>query len=114
MRVLGPCTQPGCPHRSNGRGLCLQHERARKARVDVERIRYDKERPSAARRGYDRTWRARRALYISNNPTCVVCGAEATDPHHITRKALGGDDDEHNLMALCHSCHSARTGREVR
>ncbi len=40
---------------------------------------------------------------------CEVCGMEAKDIHHITRRGMGGSkkaDEIGNLMALCRLCHS--------
>jgi 5-methylcytosine-specific restriction protein A len=34
---------------------------------------------------------------------------EATDVHHLIPKRDGGCDEESNLEALCHSCHSKVT-----
>lgn len=39
---------------------------------------------------------------------CEVCGAVATDIHHIQRRGMGGSktaDRPENLMALCRKCH---------
>ena len=84
------------------RGRCAEHARA--PRVFVERPR-----PSAAGRGYDRKWRMTRARYLRANPTCVMCGDDATDVDHIIARARGGTDEWENLEALCHSCHSRKT-----
>ena len=35
----------------------------------------------------------------------------ATDVHHIVPRRDGGPDEEDNLMALCHACHSRVTGQ---
>jgi 5-methylcytosine-specific restriction protein A len=105
MRLQGPCTQPGCPNRSAGHGLCQQHEQQRKARLDGER-------GTAAQRGYGADWRRRRAEVLRETPSCQVCGRLATDVHHVARRSQAGDDGP--LVALCHRCHSSVTSREVR
>lgn len=42
---------------------------------------------------------------------CEVCGARATDVHHIDCRGIGGDpqgkkDVIENLMGLCRTCHN--------
>ncbi len=98
-----PCSWPGgCPNVAVVGGRCLQHARL----IGVE------QRPSAARRGYDRQWRKRRAEFVRENPRCVKCGAPTTDVDHILPLAEGGRDDEWNWQALCHACHSRKTAAE--
>lgn len=39
---------------------------------------------------------------------CALCGAKdpaALEHHHYKPKALGGDDDDRNLLTLCGECH---------
>jgi len=52
-----------------------------------------------------------KAAGISEGETvyCEVCGAVATDIHHIQRRGMGGSktaDRPENLMALCRLCHA--------
>lgn len=76
---------------------------------------YD-DRPSAARRGYDRKWRRYRLLFLAQHPMCVECLAVATEVDHII-PIIGQHDpkfwDEANHQALCHRCHSAKTLRDM-
>ena len=40
--------------------------------------------------------------------SCMVCGAEGVDIHHIDAKGMGGKAGKNrpdNLIALCRSCH---------
>lgn len=40
---------------------------------------------------------------------CEMCGAAASDIHHIECRGMGGSrnkDTPENLMALCRSCHN--------
>ena len=37
---------------------------------------------------------------------CELCGATATDVHHIKYKSRGGKDELSNLMGLCRNCHN--------
>ena len=45
---------------------------------------------------------------------CEVCGAEATEAHHIVAVRDGGTHDYSNLAPLCKRCHSRVTGRAQR
>lgn len=40
---------------------------------------------------------------------CHDCTDYATEYHHITPVALGGTDDDDNLMPLCKACHKEYT-----
>ena len=73
-------------------------------------------RPTAHARGYTCRWAAFSRLYRCQHPLCVVCEAagrvqpsECVD--HITPREAGGTDDDHNLQALCLSCHARKTAR---
>jgi len=81
----------------------------------------DRQRPSAARRGYGPRWRRARAAYLARHPLCVPCAAagrlvQATVVDHIVPHS--GDPvlfwDEANWAALCKACHDAKTAREGR
>lgn len=94
------CTEPGCPVEVVV-GRCPAHRRR-------------DHRPSAASRGYDHRWRILRAAYLRAHPTCVTCGAPATDVDHIDGRGPAGDNRWTNLRALCHPCHSRRTAVDQR
>lgn len=66
----------------------------------------DRQRGTAAQRGYDYEWQKARKQFLINHPLCVQCGAPANVAHHHTRRRDGGSNDESNLDALCQSCHS--------
>lgn len=75
---------------------------------------HDAQRGSAAERGYDRRWRRLRTAYLVAHPLCVECQKRgaivlATDVDHVVARRNGGSDDESNLQALCHACHSRKT-----
>lgn len=84
-----------------------------RTRADAHRE-HDQARGSAAARGYGRRWQRLRMLVLHEQPVCETpgCTQMATDVDHIVAKAKGGTDDRTNLRALCHSCHSRKTGRE--
>jgi 5-methylcytosine-specific restriction enzyme A len=102
-RPLGPCAVKSCPGRATNGRYCADHVQLNK------RKREDEKRPSAARRGYGRKWRAKRAAYLKAHSTCVECGEPATDVDHVIARSQGGTDEWYNLQALCHSCHSRKT-----
>jgi hypothetical protein len=96
-----PCRQPGCPKTTVERnGFCECHKPV------YDRRRYDKNRPTAYLRGYDRHWQALRKSYLRSHPLCVRCSASgtivpATVVDHVKSKEekqlilllLGGDKD---------------------
>jgi 5-methylcytosine-specific restriction protein A len=105
-----PCSVTGCPHLSNGSGRCETHDAER---IRARRAAYDANRPSAAKRGYDAEWQALRQRFLRAHPACSSCGQRATDVHHVHALARGGSNEWANLQALCHSCHSRITVRDM-
>jgi 5-methylcytosine-specific restriction enzyme A len=81
----------------------------------------DRERPSAARRGYGPRWRRARTAFLALHPLCAACGAlgrvaGATLVDHVVPHR--GDQrlfwDERNWAPSCKACHDAKTAREGR
>lgn len=110
-RAASACRRPGCA------GLVRDHvcSVCGPLRRQMQRA-VDERRSSAASRGYDRRWQRVRSMYLRAHPLCVDCMAErrvreATEVHHVVALRDGGDHSDANLMALCKSCHSTRTGR---
>ena len=91
----------------------------RKTRCDEHtRTFYEKNRPSAAKQGYDRRWRKAREIFLQSNPLCVVClTASRTKAANVVDhvKPHRGDMDLFwdvlNWQSLCESCHSKKTRR---
>ena len=108
-----PCTIPGCPRLVYHGGLCAVHARERAQRREVEAPRL-----TPAQRGYDARWRKRRAAFLREHPYCAdpyqlhAAAVNSTDVDHIISKKEGGTDDDTNLQALCHACHSRKTALE--
>ena len=77
----------------------------------------DRDRGSAARRGYNRRWARYRMVYLRQHPICVACGAVANEVDHVQRVVRGQNDPlfwvESNHQALCKRCHSRKTASEV-
>jgi 5-methylcytosine-specific restriction protein A len=98
------CRVAGCPEVSVSHGRCQKHVKQR-----------ERERGSAAARGYDREWRRIRAEYLVTHPICEVCKkVPATEVHHKNPLAPRGTGthDWWNLEARCKPCHSRRTMME--
>lgn len=81
----------------------------------------DKDRPSAAKRGYGRRWQRATAIYLRSRPQCAICGhwftsrKDAVVDHIIPHK---GDMtlfwDQNNWQPVCRPCHTAKTLKEAR
>jgi 5-methylcytosine-specific restriction protein A len=79
---------------------------------------YEMARGSSASRGYGADWKRFRAGYLQQHPLCRDCEAAgrltpATELHHLAKPR---DNPElrlaaSNVLGLCVSCHSRRTGR---
>jgi 5-methylcytosine-specific restriction protein A len=81
----------------------------------------DRQRPSAARRGYGPRWRRARAAFLARHPLCAACQAQgrvvpATVVDHVVPHR--GDQklfwDTGNWAPACKPCHDAKTAREGR
>jgi 5-methylcytosine-specific restriction enzyme A len=91
-----------------------------KSSAEVKRE-LDRQRPSAARRGYDSRWRRARSLYLAEHPWCARCLDEgrltpATVVDHV--EPHRGDErlfwDQDQWQALCKQHHDAKTVRDGR
>ena len=109
-----PCRKPGCPNLITDTylGLCPQHKR------EYQRE-HDRDRGSAAARGYNARWRRRSKLFLKRYPLCVECLKKskrraATIVDHI--KPHRGDSvlfwDESNWQSLCKPHHDRKTAME--
>jgi len=103
------CPTPGCPGRASS-GLCA---RCKTRRQGNRRLRVE----TAAERGYDDVWRARRLDYLETHPACCLCGRMATIPDHYPRSrkqlvaaAVADPDADEHLRPLCAPCHLRQTG----
>ena len=110
-----PCRYPGCAAVLTTPGYCDAH------RAEIHRD-YGR-----ARRGFDSemgfyqstAWRAVRAAYLREHPTCVRCArrgrvvAAVVVDHVVPLKDGGARFDWANLQGLCIACHNAKTARET-
>jgi 5-methylcytosine-specific restriction enzyme A len=111
-RSAHPCAYQGCPDLIRGPGrYCVKHGQA-------EQQQYDKQRGSAASRGYNRAWQRIRTLQLRMYPTCAdpfnthALPVQAVDVDHIIPLRSGGTNEQTNLQSLCHACHSRKTAKE--
>ena len=91
-----------------------------KSSAEVKRE-LDRQRPSAARRGYDGRWRRARSRYLAEHPWCARCLVEgrltpATVVDHM--EPHRGDErlfwDQDQWQVLCKQHHDAKTVRDGR
>lgn len=83
-------------------------------------VKHDRERKTAAQRGYcSPAWaRIRKAVIARDAGVCQECqkavSMNAGDAHvdHKIPKEQGGTDALENLQLLCRSCHSKKTAKE--
>lgn len=110
-----PCRHPGCPALLSDprQAYCPEHTPAHRE--------YDRERGSAAARGYGARWRRLRQIVLARDPVCRdpfgvhrAAGevVPATDVDHIVPRSAGGADTLENLQGLCHACHSRKTAQD--
>ena len=109
-KPLRPCNHTGCSQLVTS-GYCEAHSK------QVQK-RYDKQRGTAAERGYDSRWQRFREIYMRGHPLCAMCEdkgyiVKADLIHHKTPLDQGGEkyaDD--NLMSVCSSCHESIHGKD--
>ena len=104
MRPLRLCRHIGCNALVTG-GYCQKHT------IKRDNKEYDRQRGSAASRGYSSTWGKVRKMYLARYPLCEICQDKgkivpAVLVHHKTPikegGALLGMD---NMQSLCVRCH---------
>lgn len=110
-KPLRPCRAPGCANLTR-EGYCDRHRGLAKTR-----------RTSAAWHDWYKlpVWKRQlRPQQLLRKPFCRVCAAQgkrkrATEVDHITphRGRWSLFVDPSNLQSLCHTCHSAKTMREL-
>jgi 5-methylcytosine-specific restriction enzyme A len=94
-------------------GRCKRHELPRWQDATGARF-YDRERGSAAARGYGGAWRKIRNAYLREHPLCAHCleagrTTAATEVDHVLPLRQGGTHSRANLQSMCHPCHMAKT-----
>jgi 5-methylcytosine-specific restriction protein A len=73
----------------------------------------ERDRGSAASRGYGRRWQKLRAAFLIQHPQCAACHDPANEVDHIIphRGNQAKLYDWDNLQSLCKPCHSKKTAR---
>lgn len=107
-----PCYYPLCSELiSGGQTYCEKHKKLIS--------RYEQDRESSSKRGYDRKWQKLRAWKLRHDPLCEECKRNdriviATEVHHkksvrlypLLRLVL------ENLESLCKTCHNKKKVEE--
>lgn len=112
------CKANGCFRLAEvGRKYCQLHEYMEQEDRERDLARFKDFTPSLWRKFYDSPrWRAMAEKKRQETPNCEICGAPATEIHHLIPHR--GDPelffDYGNLQALCHRCHTEQTKREAR
>jgi len=114
QRARHPCMASGCVALVDVGRYCDDHQ---------SHVGLDIARPSSHERGYGAAWRRLRKIALARSPLCADPFGEhaqrheivvATDVDHIISKRDGGGNEESNLQALCHSCHSTKTIQQIK
>lgn len=116
LKKRRPCAIPRCPHDAmQGSSFCEGHDKKHGNQ-------YERDRPTATERGYNREWKKARDAYLQEHPYCVRCWEEdrkkikATVVDHIIPHK--GDYQlfwsRTNWQALCKAHHDRKTFVEER
>ncbi|MGW3229429.1 HNH endonuclease [Kitasatospora sp. NPDC001095] len=102
-----------CPSPPTHRGRCEAHHAAYEARPSV---RARRRLLALVARRHSGAERLRRRVDRAGSAVCGLCGgdfpAELVDVDHRAPLALGGEDTDDNVWALCRECHRGKTARE--
>ena len=104
--LLKRCNHPGCEEKVRGfrESLCETHLKQTRANYDRER------RDPSTKKFYNSDgWKRLRALKLSQDPFCELCGRPATTVDHRQAIREGVNPyDMSNLESLCSQCHSRK------
>jgi 5-methylcytosine-specific restriction protein A len=101
------CNYSGCKRLTIKR-FCSVH-------AAIEAQEYEKQRESAAKRGYDHRWHKARCRWLRLYPICVECHRPATVvDHKIPHKGnMVLFWDRSNWQSMCNHCHNVKRQREA-
>lgn len=102
-----PCREPLCPEFADIRGRCAKHAK--------QYVQASKQRTKGRAIYNSKRWAVlRRKVLLRDRYTCQHCGRFGNNVDHAVPVAQGGLEwDTDNLQALCRSCHSRKTAKEV-
>jgi len=103
------CRKPGCPGLAREGAYCPAHTAHNERQRDK---RHDESRPSASKRGYDRTHRKLRKLVMAEQPICAAEGCDEPGWEMDHKNGDARDRRRENLQMLCKTHHSQKTIRE--
>lgn len=109
--ALKPPRICGCGYRVAASTRCPCEARRDKARREA----HDAGRGSAARRGYDRSWRQIRETVLRAEPWCRAHMGRGERIEAVEVDHIDGDSRNNstgNLRPLCKACHSRRTAKD--
>ena len=100
---------------STGHKYCVEHQTLERLDQEEKKVFYPNARHNVWANLYNSPrWKALRDAKLKEDPLCEICGAEATEVHHI--QPHNGDPavffDSGNLMSICHTCHARETQKE--
>lgn len=114
VRPHQPCAAPNCPNITTWK-YCDDHRQENREKTR----KWDKERGTAAQRGYDARWRKGRGQHLREHPLCVDCermgyhqAANTVDhviPHRGNMDLFWLYD---NWQSLCARCHTRKSLNE--
>ncbi len=115
MRI---CKATGCTRLvdfDSGHKYCTEHQALERAELERRKVYYHKARHNQWYELYNLPeWKTLRAQKLKEQPYCEVCGAPATEVHHL--QPHNGDKYlflcYDNLASICHSCHVRETQKE--
>lgn len=112
------CKAAGCCRlvpMDSGHKYCIEHQSLERAELERRKNYYHKAGHNLWYELYNLPeWKTLRSQKLREQPCCEMCGAPATEVHHM-RPHNGDRDlflDYDNLMSICHSCHVRETQKE--